>query len=345
MAAPDDRRSWLPRLRASVDARLLAVVVAVLVCAVLWLVIVIVTNTAAGSSEPSAQGSDSASVATARAPWATTLPVPLQTPGAPAADSAPDSGDDATGSGSGAPVEDCGDPAVGQALAAGDDEAVMRALGGGSRVRELVASGAAPCIDLGDPSRSWVVVNKARPLDPAGFAPASTAAPASMTNADPSRYRVRTDVAPSLAALAQAARDAGMGDLGLNNGFRPYSSQERLHRESVGRLGLEAGERLTLRPGYSEHQTGLAADVMACDTGCGTLESFGGTALGEWVRKHSWEHGWIVRYLPDRTDVTGIDSEPWHLRYIGPELARAYHDGGWTTLEEFFGLPAAPAYP
>ena len=65
---------------------------------------------------------------------------------------------------------------------------------------------------------------------------------------------------------------------------------------------------------------------------------------GQWIVAHGWEYGWITRYEDGYTPVTGYSPEPWHLRYIGPELARAYHDGGWHTLEEFFGLPAAPTY-
>ena len=75
------------------------------------------------------------------------------------------------------------------------------------------------------------------------------------------------------------------------------------------------------------------------------MGAFGGTPQQAWVAAHSWEYGWIVRYVEGRTEVTGYSPEPWHLRYIGRELAAAYHEGGWQTLEEFFGLPAAPDYP
>lgn len=56
------------------------------------------------------------------------------------------------------------------------------------------------------------------------------------------------------------------------------------------------------------------------------------------------EFGFITRYAEGRESVSGYEPEAWHQRYIGPELARAYHEGGYTTLEEFFGLPAAPTY-
>ena len=101
---------------------------------------------------------------------------------------------------------------------------------------------------------------------------------------------------------------------------------------------------LAARPGHSEHQTALAVDVFACDPGCGSSEQFGGTALSAWVVENGWQYGWIVRYEDGYTPITGYDPEAWHLRYIGPELGAAYHAGGFHTLEEFFGLPAAPGY-
>jgi D-alanyl-D-alanine carboxypeptidase len=107
---------------------------------------------------------------------------------------------------------------------------------------------------------------------------------------------------------------------------------------------VEEADRSSARPGFSEHQSGLAGDVVGCDGSCGSLDDLAGTAQGQWIVAHAWEYGWITRYEDGYTPVTGYIPEPWHLRYIGPELARAYHDGGWHTLEEFFGLPAAPTY-
>ena len=82
----------------------------------------------------------------------------------------------------------------------------------------------------------------------------------------------------------------------------------------------------------------------ACAGACGSLDGLAATPQGQWVAEHAWEHGWIVRYVDGATPVTGYLPEPWHLRYVGPELAKAYHDGGWTSLEEFFGLGPAPDY-
>ena len=87
-----------------------------------------------------------------------------------------------------------------------------------------------------------------------------------------------------------------------------------------------------------------AGDVVACDGGCGTLDDLAATPQGRWVHDNAWRYGWIVRYGEGMTDVTGYVPEAWHLRYIGPALAQEYHDGGWESLEEFFGLQPAPDY-
>ncbi len=96
--------------------------------------------------------------------------------------------------------------------------------------------------------------------------------------------------------------------------------------------------------GLQRASVGARDDLQACNGGCSAIEQFGSSAQGRWVAEHAWEYGFIVRYEEGHTAVTGYSPEPWHLRYIGTDLARAYHDGGWHTLEEFFGLPAAPDY-
>jgi D-alanyl-D-alanine carboxypeptidase len=276
-----------------------------------------------GAAGDGAAASPSAS-ATAPPPWATSIPAPQFT-GEPAA-----------------VVALCDRPEVQQALAAGDDAAVIAAAGGGEGFRQAVIGGAAPCVNLRDASHVWFVVNKTLPIEPIDYAPYDWIAPPGTTNG--ANAAARTDIAPTLGEMASAASAAGVGQLGVQNGYRGYSIQQRIHSQRVAELGREAGERLAARPGYSEHQTALAVDVFACDPGCGSSEQFGGSALSAWVVENGWQFGWIVRYEQGYTPITGYDPEAWHLRYIGPELAAAYHAGGFHTLEEFFGLPAAPAY-
>lgn len=239
-------------------------------------------------------------------------------------------------------ADPCADPAVAEALATGADEAAIAAFGGGTAFRDAVVSGNAPCISLSDPARIWVVVNKTRPLAPLGFEPSSLDGVdlASTTPSD----RLRTDARDALSALAQTADASGAGVLGINNGYRSYNLQVSTYSGFVAAEGVAGADEGSARAGFSEHQTGLAVDVVACDDGCGDIDSFGSTAQAAWVAEHAWEYGYVVRYESGASDRTGYMPEPWHLRFVGPQLAAAYHDGGYHTLEEFFGLAAAPDY-
>ncbi|WP_255218162.1 M15 family metallopeptidase [Microbacterium resistens] len=242
-----------------------------------------------------------------------------------------------------APADPCADPAVQQALAAGDDDTAVAAFGGGAAFRAAVVSGAAPCIDLSDPARLWVVVNKTRPLNPVQYAPSTLSEPALI--GDDLAGPLRADVTTALDAMSAASQEAGVGALGLGSGYRSYDMQVATYSGQVQMYGQNDADALSARPGFSEHQTGLAADVEECIWGeCTGINGFGETAAGAWVAEHSWEYGFIVRYIEGQTYATGYAPEPWHLRYVGPQIARAYHEAGYTSLEEFFGLPPAPDY-
>lgn len=236
----------------------------------------------------------------------------------------------------------CDTAALTSALAAGDDAATIAAAGGPVDFREAVASGGAPCVALDDAARTWVVVDKSRPLVPVDYRPAALAVPDGVTVLDGGE--LRQDAAAAMSAMVGAARAAGVGEIGVGSAFRSYETQVATYDSHVARRGEEGADLVSARPGYSEHQTGLAADVLPCWEACGTIDDLAASPQGAWVAEHAWEYGWIVRYPDGGTDVTGYLPEPWHLRYIGVELAREYHDGGWHTLEEFLGLPAAPHY-
>ena len=270
---------------------------------------------------PVAEGADAGAPLVERPPVAETLPVP-RIEAAPGV---------------------CESPDVQAALAAGDDEAVVRAAGGGEAFRAAVAAGAAPCISLTDVNRQWVVVNKQHQLDPVDAAPASLGSPSATRSIRP--VVIRPDAAAALDALVAAAQQAGAGEIGVLSSYRSFGIQQQTYAQNVSAEGQAEADLSSARPGHSEHQTGTTVDVIACGAGgCGGLDDFGGTAQAAWVAEHAWEFGFILRYPDGATGITGYKYEPWHLRYLGPELARAYHDGGWGTLEEFFGLPPAPDY-
>ncbi|RCK58610.1 D-alanyl-D-alanine carboxypeptidase family protein [Microbacterium sorbitolivorans] len=238
--------------------------------------------------------------------------------------------------------EDFCNDAVRAAIDSGDAEAVVVAAGGGEAFREGVVSGAADgCIALNHPAWSWVVVNKQRPIEPIDFAPA-TVSPALYS---PIGATLTQAAADALDELATAVDAAGQGQIGLFSGYRDYTSQGSAHDSLVDQMGEEAAEQTSARPGYSEHQLGLAADLVSCEgQSCGTIYDFGATPQGQWVDENAWKYGFIVRYGEHGSETTGYESEPWHLRYVGVELAKAYVDGGYETYEDFWGLPAATEY-
>ncbi|GAA1978242.1 hypothetical protein GCM10009777_09230 [Microbacterium pumilum] len=237
----------------------------------------------------------------------------------------------------------CTLPEVGDALAAGDDEGVISAAGGGEGFRAAVVSGNAPCLSLADPARIWVVVNKMRPYEPLQYRPDVLVMPDNVRNIE--EGTLRPDAASALTGMAAAASQAGAGEIAIESGFRSYTTQRSSYGSQVSDRGVAGADLVSARPGYSEHQSGITADIVACNGGCGTLDDLATSPQGAWIAAHAWEYGWVVRYEDGHTDTTGYLAEPWHLRYIGPQLAQAYHDGGWHTLEEFFGLPPAPGYP
>ena len=184
-------------------------------------------------------------------------------------------------------------------------------------------------------SSLWVVANKQRPLNPITYKPEIG-------------YFKGVQVAKvTAAALTKMA--AGMlkdkaGTLLLNSGYRSYDTQVAVHDRQVKRLGIKAGEALAARPGYSEHQTGLAADVSAAGQGCTIQVCFAKTKAGKWLAANAWQYGFILRYPDGQTATTGYQFEPWHFRYVGVELATEMKSQNITVLEKFWKLPAAPSY-
>lgn len=240
-------------------------------------------------------------------------------------------------------VNVCELPAVGEALGAGDTEGVVAASGGGGPLRAALISGRADCVDLSSAGAVWFVVNKQRPFPQLDWSPADLVRPEGVTSVN-GQHSLDRRAAIALEVMSAAMEVDGAGEVAIASGYRSYGTQQGNHSSQLNQQG-ESADLTSARAGYSEHQTGLTADLVACGSGgCGSLDDFGSTAQGEWAAQNAWQYGWIVRYEAGQTAITGYDPEPWHLRYIGRDLARAYHDGGFRTLEQFFGLPAAPDY-
>jgi D-alanyl-D-alanine carboxypeptidase len=195
-----------------------------------------------------------------------------------------------------------------------------------------------------DPASPWVVVNKQRPLSPKDFAPEVVVPNVPLRSGNTSaEMQVAKISAPALEEMVNAAKQEGI-NLMLGSGYRPYSMQVSVYNAEVKNYGQTQADRESARPGFSEHQTGLAADLEPTSRQCEIEDCFGDLPEGKWVAANAWKYGFILRYTPDKEQVTGYRHEAWHVRYVGKELAKELHDTKVETLEEFFGLPAAPNY-
>lgn len=193
---------------------------------------------------------------------------------------------------------------------------------------------------IDDADSIWVVANKLRPLDPIDFEPDDLVYPGVVyVNEQP----MRQQTADALVVMFDAAAADGI-ELTVQSAYRSYERQVSVYQGWVNSDGQEAADLTSARPGHSEHQTGLAVDVSGISGECALDQCFGDTAYGEWLAENSWEYGFIVRYPDGLTDVTGYEYEPWHMRFVGAELATEMHTTGVATLEQFFGLPDAPTY-
>lgn len=131
---------------------------------------------------------------------------------------------------------------------------------------------------------------------------------------------MREDAAAALEEMFAAAKEDGIR-LSSVSGYRSYSKQATIYDRKKKNTGSETeADKLVARPGASEHQLGLAMDLATRNSS--TLsEKFGDTAEGKWVYANCHRFGFIVRYLKGAEDVTGYSYEPWHVRYVGRELA------------------------
>lgn len=139
--------------------------------------------------------------------------------------------------------------------------------------------------------------------------------------------------ATALAALKslQAAGQSKGFKLGLVSGYRSYQTQKNIYNRYVERWGIEYTDTISARPGHSEHQTGLAFDVGELTS------SYGETKEGIWLKENCHKYGFIIRYLKGKEDITGYSYEPWHIRYVGVEVATYIMEND-LTLEEYLGV-------
>ena len=156
-------------------------------------------------------------------------------------------------------------------------------------------------------------------------------------------HAVDARIYPSLQQMMDDARSAGLSPV-ICSSYRTVSDQQELYSAKVEKylsqgLSPEAAEAEAAKwvalPGTSEHQTGLAVDIVSLYYQ--TLdEGQENTAEQKWLMENSWRYGFILRYPNGTTEITGINYEPWHYRYVGKTAAEEIYTRG-ITLEEYLG--------
>jgi len=145
---------------------------------------------------------------------------------------------------------------------------------------------------------------------------------------------MRSEAADQFHKLVEAAKADGLEIL-MTTAYRSYDFQTILWNNSVASKGSEEeANKTSARPGESEHQTGLAVDISTAEVGYSLTNSFGDTEAGKWVAANAHKYGFILRYLENKTDITGYVYEPWHIRYVGTTAAQDIYEQG-ITLEEY----------
>ena len=184
-----------------------------------------------------------------------------------------------------------------------------------------------------DPTDTLILVNKNNK---------APAVPVTLVKPDvqPTREAVseniymRPEAAAALEDLFEAAAQDGI-TLYATSGYRSYSTQKAIFERKLERMDEKQANASVAKPGYSEHQTGLAMEIEGETTkGTGLTEAFGESPEGIWTAEHCAEYGFIIRYPKGKTNITGYIYEPWHLRYVGKEAAAEITELG-VTFEEY----------
>lgn len=149
--------------------------------------------------------------------------------------------------------------------------------------------------------------------------------------------QLRTETASAFNTLLAAAKSDGAPGMKFVSGYRSYAKQEQLYNNYVASDGRAAADTYSARPGFSEHQTGLAVDIGEGGS-CDLETCFENTASGKWAAANAYKYGFVVRYPKGKEASTGYQYEPWHLRYLGIAEATAVYTSG-KTLEEYYGIP------
>ena len=145
--------------------------------------------------------------------------------------------------------------------------------------------------------------------------------------------KMTKETSAALTKMYEAAKKEGL-ELVLNSAYRSYQTQVETMADFVKRYNTQYANEYVAQPGASEHQTGLGIDLTAQSVVEGKRITFGDTDEYKWVIKNCSKYGFIIRFEDGTDGITGIAHEPWHLRYVGEDVAKEIVEKGWT-FEEY----------
>ena len=149
------------------------------------------------------------------------------------------------------------------------------------------------------------------------------------------QQKLRVAAAAAFRRLSAAGEKEGC-TIRLTTGYRSYAYQKKLYEQYVKTDGRKKADQYSARPGHSEHETGLCADVSAPSVDYRLTKKLAKTKEGKWLARNAHKYGYIIRYPKGRQDITGYQYEPWHIRYVGKEAAKEIYEKD-LTLEEYLG--------
>ncbi|OKP85738.1 peptidase M15 [Paenibacillus sp. P32E] len=186
-----------------------------------------------------------------------------------------------------------------------------------------------------EPESLEAIINKQYKL-PDGYKPADLVYPdvPFIFSEKIEKRMMRKAAATALENMFAGAKKDGVHLAGVS-GYRSEATQTRLFNNYVAKDGEEKARTYSAVPGHSEHQTGLAIDLSGTNGKCAAESCFAGTEEANWLAAHAAEYGFIIRYPEGKQAITGYMYEPWHVRYVGKDIAASIAERG-ITLEEYF---------
>lgn len=196
-----------------------------------------------------------------------------------------------------------------------------------------------PSYDTTSPDSITVIANKKHSIGQ--YAPVDLVG-VSHPGSNGTQY-MREQAAIAMEEMLTAADEDGV-TLYTQSGYRSYDTQVGLWQSYANRDGADAADTYSSRAGYSDHQTGLAMDIMGINTRMNEsdrsdcpIEQCEGSQASLWLKEHAADYGFIMRFPPGKQDITGYVSEWWHYRYVGIDLAQSIKESG-LTMEEYFNV-------